>query len=247
MPHRDHEVRADEHHDLAGVDHLARCREFLVFDVADRLEHREQCLAVPLDLRPLMRLHGVLDRQRVQVEELGDTRELLVRRLVQAEPHETVTALAHPLHGVDQIAAARGPDAVPVRHAVHHRGTQRGSRGVTQVDPRAPPGQPRHPAQAADPSEAGDLPQIPCHGHLGLLAWISSRRIPAPWRASLPGPCMPWVSLWKGPVPFCSRLWTTGLRTGHETDGRPFPLRVPGFRAPDPGRVDHLRHAGQLG
>jgi hypothetical protein len=41
---------------------------------------------------------------------------------------------------------------------------------MTQVDPAAPPAEPRHVAEAADLVEAGDLPQIPCHGHLALLA-----------------------------------------------------------------------------
>ncbi len=176
VPHRDHEVLADEDHDLAGVHHLAGGCEFLVLDVADRFEHREERLAIVLHLGALVGLDGVLHGQGVQVEELGDARELLVGRLVQAEPDEALALLADPLHGVHQVAARGGADTVPVRHAVHHRGAQRGAGRVTQVDARAPPGQPSHLAEAADPAEARDLPQIPCHGHLHLLAWSSSRR-----------------------------------------------------------------------
>ncbi|GAA3791960.1 hypothetical protein GCM10022403_027520 [Streptomyces coacervatus] len=96
---------------------------------------------------------------------------------------------------------------------------------MTQVDARAPPGQPCHLAQAADLAEVRDLPQIPCHGHLDLLAWISGldapfavrqvvSRLSVPWRASLPGLCKGRVSLWEQGIPFGSRLWTTGLRRG---------------------------------
>src|ERR1700754_740213 len=91
---------------------------------------------------------------------------------------------------------------------------------VAQVDPRVPPGQPCHLAEAADPAEARDLPKIPCHGHPDLLAWIPSHRISAPWRASLPGRSEPWVSLWERNPPLCSRLWTKPWRNRHTVVAR---------------------------
>lgn len=175
MPHGDHEVRPGEHHDLAGAHHLARGRQLLVLHVADRLEHGEERLPVPLHLGPLVRLDRVLDRQRMQLEELRDARELLVRRLVQTEPDEARPAPAHPGHDVDRISGLGHADTVPVGHAVHHRGAQRGTGGVAQIHPRPPAGQPCHLPQAAGPAQPRDLPQTARHGHPNLPAWVPSR------------------------------------------------------------------------
>ena len=119
---------------------------------------------------------------------------------------------------------------------------------MAEVDARAPPGQPRHLAQAADPAEARDLPQIPCHGHLDLLAWISSRRVPAPWRASLPGRRERRVSLWERRfrlVPACGRTAAAARvpcgRPSTSSDRAPDAFRPSGraSTAPDkPGNWD---------
>ena len=61
----DHEVGADEHHQLADLDDL------VTVDVPGRLEHDEQAVAVPLELRALVGVDGVLDGERVQVEGPG--------------------------------------------------------------------------------------------------------------------------------------------------------------------------------
>ena len=66
----DHVVDADEDHHLAELEHL------VVVDVAQRLQHDEQRVVVPLELRALMGVHGVLDGQRVQLVELGDVLQL---------------------------------------------------------------------------------------------------------------------------------------------------------------------------
>ena len=39
-------------------------------------------------------------------------------------------------------------------------------------------------------------------------------RLSVPWRASLPGLCKGWVSLWEQVIPFGSRLWTKGSDNG---------------------------------
>ena len=67
MTDRDHELRAHEHHDLADL------HELVAVDVARGLQHEEQRLSVHLQLGALMRVDGVLDSQRVQVEVLGDS------------------------------------------------------------------------------------------------------------------------------------------------------------------------------
>ncbi|GGX43410.1 hypothetical protein GCM10010353_68090 [Streptomyces chryseus] len=54
-------------------------------DVDDRLQHQEQHVAVALQLGPLMRMDGVLDRERVQPERPGTLLQLLLARLVQAD------------------------------------------------------------------------------------------------------------------------------------------------------------------
>ena len=68
-----HEVRADEDVDLAELDLLD------VVEVAGGAQHDEQGVAVALQLRPLVGDDGVLDRQLVQPELLGDGAELRPR------------------------------------------------------------------------------------------------------------------------------------------------------------------------
>src|SRR5687768_10896484 len=66
-------------HDPLG-DHLRRPRD------------DEQAVAVALQLGPLVRLAGILDRQRVQSELLLHLRELVVARLEQADPDDMAFA-----------------------------------------------------------------------------------------------------------------------------------------------------------
>ena len=116
VAHRHDEVAVDEQQDLAGLEVL------LGFDVADRLEHHQQRVAVHLDLRPLVRVDRVLDRQLVQVELAPDGVELLLGRLVDAEPHERAVALGG-LAGLGQRQVALAPAPVLVDRAVDdHRG-----------------------------------------------------------------------------------------------------------------------------
>ena len=80
VAHGDDELRADEDRDLPKQDRLG------LVHVASRPQDDEERVAIALELRALMRLDRVLDRELVQVE-LGRHRgELLLARLVEAEP-----------------------------------------------------------------------------------------------------------------------------------------------------------------
>ena len=93
VAHCDDEIGTDEDHDLAGLDDFAGEGDGYVFDVVHRLEHQEQRFVVALQLRPLMRVHGVLDGQLVQAENVGDGLHLVLVGFVQADPDEGFLAL----------------------------------------------------------------------------------------------------------------------------------------------------------
>ena len=82
----DHEARAGEHHHLADLDRLGAVH------VPRGLEHEEQRVAEHLELRPLVGVDGVLDRQRVQLEALAHRLDDLGARVVEADPDEAVVA-----------------------------------------------------------------------------------------------------------------------------------------------------------
>jgi hypothetical protein len=52
----------------------------------------EPGVAVSLDLRPFVRLQGILDRQRMEAELFPDEREILRLRIDDVEPHEWLGA-----------------------------------------------------------------------------------------------------------------------------------------------------------
>jgi hypothetical protein len=68
--------------DLTELDSL------LLLHVPRRLEDYEDHIAVALDLGPLVDFDGLLDRQLVQPELPGYGVELLLRRIVEADPGE---------------------------------------------------------------------------------------------------------------------------------------------------------------
>lgn len=70
VTHRDHEVGADEDVDLAGLDSV------VLVDVPECLEDEEQAVVVLLELGSLVRDDRVLDRERVELEGLGDLGQL---------------------------------------------------------------------------------------------------------------------------------------------------------------------------
>jgi len=85
VPHGDGEVGSEEQVQLAELDLLQ------LVDVARGLEDDEQRVAVPLELRPLVGLDGVLDGQLMQVELMGHRGELLLAWFIQIKPRDSVS------------------------------------------------------------------------------------------------------------------------------------------------------------
>ena len=123
MAHRNDEIGPDEHHDLAGLDDLVGQVHRFVRHVVHGFEHQEQGVVVPLDLRPLMRVHRVLDYQRMQSVHLGHRLHVPFVGLVQTDPHEGLLPgrRQFPHCGMSRRrgVAARDPLSVGVDGAVH--------------------------------------------------------------------------------------------------------------------------------
>ncbi len=162
MPHGDHEVPPGEHHQLAGLHHLAGGRELVVLHVADGLEDGEQHVVVALDLGPLVRVHRVLDRERVQAEALGDPLELGLGRLVQPDPAERTGAVRQLLLGLDPAGGlARAAGLAPALAVLVDRAVHDGRAGVVGSDVV-------HPGRAATAVGADGGAQAVDHRHGGL-------------------------------------------------------------------------------
>ena len=99
----DHEVVAEEHQQLAEIDHLLRIH------VARGLQDEKNHVPVDLELRPLVRIDGVLHGQRVQVELAFQRVELLRRRLVQPDPDEVAVLPALPVGVLELHRAVAAP------------------------------------------------------------------------------------------------------------------------------------------
>ena len=112
----DHEARPDEHHHLADLDRLG------AVDVAGGLEHEEQRVAEHLELRALVGVHGVLDRQRVQLEALAHRLDDLGAGVVEADPDEAVAAGVGAAERGLELDAAALPVALVVEPAVDDGG-----------------------------------------------------------------------------------------------------------------------------
>ncbi len=102
---------ADEDRDLTEQDRLR------LVHVAGRSQDEEQGVAVALELRTLMRLDGILDRQLVQLELARDGGELVLARLVEPEPGDRVPALAGGVQ-LGEVVGLRRTTAVAVDGAV---------------------------------------------------------------------------------------------------------------------------------
>ena len=111
MANSDHELRPDEDRDLAEQDRLR------LVDVAGGPQDEEQRVAVPLELRALMRFDGILDRQLVQLELTRDSRELVLARLVETQPGDSIAGLAGGVQLGEVVRLGRAP-AVAVDGAV---------------------------------------------------------------------------------------------------------------------------------
>jgi hypothetical protein len=105
----------DEDLDLAELDLVA------LLLVRRRLQHNEQRIAVDLDLRSLMRLDRVLDRQLVEAELAPHGVELLRRRRMEADPGEDIGD-ATAFVGLFEVDLAGTADAVFVQGHVDDHG-----------------------------------------------------------------------------------------------------------------------------
>lgn len=151
VPHRDHEVGAGEDHDLAGLHDLTGVGEPVVVDIADGLEDGEQRVVVVLQLRPLMGVDRVLDGERMEPEQLDNSGEFLLGRLMQPDPDKSPAGFPDPADRHIGRVVALLPYAVHVHRAVHHGGTERRARRVAEVDsPAARLRQPDGLAEVAD-------------------------------------------------------------------------------------------------
>ena len=128
VPDGDHEVRPDEHHEVAGLDDLAGLGQLGVLDVAGGADDQEGHLAVLLDLGALAALDGVLDRELVELEDGRDVLEVGRARLVQAEPDERVVARAGRGQRLGVVELARLALAVDIEAAVDDRAAGAGGR-----------------------------------------------------------------------------------------------------------------------
>ena len=114
VPHRHHEVLADEHVQLAELHHLLRV------EVAGRPQHHEEGVVVAFELRALVALAGVLHRQVVQPELGGHRIQLRVGRPVEADPRHALL-VAGDLEGlVERLGRAHAP-AVAIDGVVDER------------------------------------------------------------------------------------------------------------------------------
>src|SRR5215218_3402682 len=115
VAHAHHEVFSHKEVDFAELHSL------LLIQVAGRFEHDEECLPVALQLGPLVGISCILDSQPVQAELPGDGRELLFRRLVEADPRHT-TPVSDGLIGLLEGDRLGGTVSVHVDGIVHdHR------------------------------------------------------------------------------------------------------------------------------
>src|SRR5918993_3098161 len=112
VAHAHHEVFSHKQVDFAELDPL------LLVQVTGRLEHDEERLSVALQLGPLVGVSRILDRQPVQAKLPGDGRELLFRRLVEADPSHTAP-VPDGLVGLRERDRLGGAGALPVNGGVH--------------------------------------------------------------------------------------------------------------------------------
>ena len=133
----DDEVGSDEHHDLAGFNDLAGQCDGLMWHVVDGLEHQEQGVVVAFDLGPLVGMHGVFHRQRMQPEQIGDGIHLHVVGFVQTDPHECLLPgcfhVMDPGEGVFGGEGPRDPLSIQIDRAVYDDLGHRGGRAFGVV------------------------------------------------------------------------------------------------------------------
>ena len=123
VAHRDDEVGADEDHDLACLGNTASRLHGFVRYIVDGFDHDEQGVVIPIHLRPLLGVDGVLDGDGMESERGGDGRHLVLGRFAQAEPDERPLTLFVQLTdglkgGVIALCAGQ-TNPVEVHRAIH--------------------------------------------------------------------------------------------------------------------------------
>src|SRR5919107_3877657 len=113
VAHGHYEVFSHKEVDFAELDPL------LLVQVTGRLEHEEERLPVALQLGSLVGIGRILYRQPVQAELLGDGRELLFGRPVEADPRYP-TPVSDGLIGLLEGDRLGGTVAVHVDGVVHY-------------------------------------------------------------------------------------------------------------------------------
>ena len=103
-----------------------------LLDVAGGLEHEEQRVAEDLELRALVGVDGVLDRERVQLEALADGLDDLGAGVVEADPDEAVAARV----GLAERGLELDPAALAVTLVVERRSRRRRPRRPRSPDVR---------------------------------------------------------------------------------------------------------------
>jgi len=119
----------------------------------------------------------VLDGELVQPERLGDAVDLLVRRLVEADPDEPLTAAADLLDGRVVRPPALDPLAVDVHRTVDDVGRHRDPQLLGQRR-RRPAAQPVARARADHRADRGQ------RRHGNLQAWRGTGRCRRRWSTS---------------------------------------------------------------
>ncbi len=128
MTHGNYKIISDEDMQLGELDLLPHVV------VARRPQHHEEGFPVPLQLRSLVRLHGILDRELMQVELARDRGNLPLVRADQADPCEVllvfVMALTQQLVGLTERVRLRETPALGVERVLHHGHHASSSRGL---------------------------------------------------------------------------------------------------------------------
>jgi hypothetical protein len=104
---RDHEMRPCEDVHFPELDGLG------LVDVPSRPQHAEQRVPVTFELRSLVSVYGVLDGQLVKPELLGNSREFLLGRPIQANPCDPATRPARLVH-IGEVARLGRTAAVAI-------------------------------------------------------------------------------------------------------------------------------------
>jgi len=112
---------------------LAELHRLRLVDVAGGPQDKEKRVPVALQLRALMGVDRVLDRELVEIELTRHSRELILSRLVKAEPHDpaAVAARSREIGEPDRLA---DPPAIAVDRGIHDH-VEQATPSAVRLDP----------------------------------------------------------------------------------------------------------------